>query len=89
MRLLSSKAQGYKDSLKTSKPCQVSIHWIALIENSQMSTTVPGFQPFFSSFFLHYFVLAELATSSIRVKRSGDPAQTGAGVSMYLFETKN
>ena len=32
-----------------------------------MSTHVPGFQTFFS-FFLHYFVMANLATSSIRVK---------------------
>ena len=31
-----------------------------------MSTHVPGFQSFFL-FFLHHFVLAELATSSIRV----------------------
>ena len=31
-----------------------------------MSTHVPGFQPLFS--FLHHFVLAKLATSSIRVK---------------------
>ena len=31
-----------------------------------MSTHLPGFQSF--SAFLHHFVLAELATSSIRVK---------------------
>ena len=31
-----------------------------------MSTHIPGFQSFFS--FLHYFVLVELATISIRVK---------------------
>ena len=33
-----------------------------------MSTNVPGFQSF-SVYFLHYFVLAKLATSSIRVNR--------------------
>ena len=32
-----------------------------------MSIHVPGFQSFFSGF-LHHFVLAKLATSSIRVK---------------------
>ena len=32
---------------KTSKPCQVGIHKIALTENSQMGTHVPGFQSFF------------------------------------------
>ena len=31
-----------------------------------MSTHVPGFQSF--SFFLHYFILAELASSSIMVR---------------------
>ena len=37
-----------------------------LIEYSQIRTHLPGFQSFFS-FFLHYFLLAKLATSSIRV----------------------
>ena len=32
-----------------------------------MSTHVPGFQSFSGGFFLHHFVLAKLATSSIRV----------------------
>ena len=35
---------------KPSKPCHVSIHWIALSEYSQMSTHVPGFQYFFHVF---------------------------------------
>ena len=35
-----------------------------------MSTLVPGFHSDFSVCFLHYFVLANLATSSIRVKSS-------------------
>ena len=50
LRLLSSKAQGCKDFPKTSKPCHVGIHWIALAEYSQMSTHVPGFQSFFKIF---------------------------------------
>ena len=53
LRLLLTKAQ-------TSRPCLVGIHWIALTEYSQMSTHVLRF--------LHNFVLAKLATSSIRVK---------------------
>ena len=65
LRLLSSKAQGRKDFWKPLKPCHVGIHWIALAEYSQMSTHLPGFIDF--SGFLHYFVLAILDTSSIRV----------------------
>ena len=48
-----------------SKPSFVGIHWIALAEHSQMTTHVPGFQSYFK--FLHHFVLAKLATNSIRV----------------------
>ena len=48
--LLSSKAQGQKDFWKTSKPCHVGIHYIALTEYSQKSTNMPGFQSFFSVF---------------------------------------
>ena len=45
----------------------VSIHRLALTAYSQMSTGMyQGFNHF--SGFLQYFVLAELATSSIRVK---------------------
>ena len=32
------------------KPYHVGIHWIALAEYSQMSTIMPGFQSFISSF---------------------------------------
>ena len=46
LRLLSAKAQGRKDFRKSSKPCHVGIHWIGLAEYSQISTHVPGFQPF-------------------------------------------
>ena len=40
-----------------------------------MSIHVPGFQSFFR--FLHYFVLTNLATSSIRVKRLEFPPGYG------------
>ena len=33
-------------SLKPSKPCHVGIHWIALLEYSQVNIHVPGFQGF-------------------------------------------
>ena len=66
LRLLSSKAQRRKDFGKPSKPCHVGIHWIALTEFFQLSTHLPGFQSFPG--FLHHFVLAKLAISSIRVK---------------------
>ena len=66
LRLSSSKTKGCKDFWKPSKPCHVGIHWIALAEYSQMNTHMPVFQSFFR-FFLHHFVLAKLAISSIRV----------------------
>ena len=61
LRLLCYKEQGCKDFFKSSKPCHIGIHRIALAEQTQMSTHKPSF--------LHQFVLAKLATSSIRVKR--------------------
>ena len=67
LRLLSSKAQWCKDFRKTTKPCHVGIHSIALVEYSQMSTYMPWIQLIFLGF-LHHFVLTKLATSSIRVK---------------------
>ena len=54
-----------KNFWKPSKPCHVGIHWKALAEYFQLSTHLPGFQSF--SGFLHHFVLAKLATSSMRV----------------------
>ena len=56
---------------KTSKPCHVGTHWKALAEYSHMSTHLWGFQSFFC-FFLYNFVLAKLATCSIRVNKQGD-----------------
>ena len=73
LRLRSSKSQGHRDFWKPCKLCCGAIHWIALTEYFQMSTHLPGFQPFFR--FLHHFVMAKLATSSIRVKHNG--ADTG------------
>ena len=67
LRLLPSKAQGCKEFLKPSKPWHVGIHRTALAEYSQMSTHVQGFKSFLKAF-LHHFVLAKLATSSIRFK---------------------
>ena len=67
LRLLLSKAQERIYFWKPSKPCHVGIHWIALAEYSQMSTHFPRVSVIFFRF-LHHFVLAKLATSSIRVK---------------------
>ena len=50
LRLLSSKTQERKDSWKLSKPRLVGILWKALVEYSQNSTHVPGFQSFFRFF---------------------------------------
>ena len=60
------------DFWKTSKPCHVGIHWIALAEFSQVSTHMPGLQLFFPGF-LHHFVLAKLATSNKRVNSWNGP----------------
>ena len=67
LRLLPSKTQGRIDFWKPSKPFHVCINWIALADNSQMSTHRPGFQSFLKVF-LHHFVMANLTTGSIRVK---------------------
>ena len=53
-----------KDFRQPSKTCHVGMHWIALAEYSHMR--FQGFSHF--SAFLHYFVLADIATSSIRVR---------------------
>ena len=50
LRLLSPKAQGWKDFWKKLKPCHVGIHYIAPTEYSQMSTHMLKFQSFFSVF---------------------------------------
>ena len=63
LRLLSSMVEKCKKLWKPSKPCHVGIHWKAPAEYFHMSTHLPGFQSF--SNFLHHFVLAKLATSSI------------------------
>ena len=57
LRLLSSKAQGCKDFLNSSKPCHDGILWIALAEFSQMSTMCQGFSHYLG--FLHHFVFAK------------------------------
>ena len=68
LRLFSSEAQGpwgRKDFWKPSKPCHVSIHWNYLLPS--ILRWVPkchGFNYF--SGLLPLFVLAKLATSSVR-----------------------
>ena len=63
VRRLSSKAQGRKDIFKSSKPCDVVIHWVPLTEYSLMSTPMPFFW-----FLALIFYWPKLATTSIRVK---------------------
>ena len=46
LRLLSSNAQERKKNWKSSEPCHVGIHLIALAEYSQMSTICQGFGDF-------------------------------------------
>ena len=60
------KTQGCKDFWKTFKSCHFGIHWIAIIEYSQMSTNEPGFQSFYR--FFVSFCNGKLATTSIRVE---------------------
>ena len=55
----------HKHFWKTSKPCHVGIHQIALTEFSQMSTHLPGFRSF--SVVFSSLCIAKLATCSIRV----------------------
>ena len=62
-----AEGQRCKDILKPCKPCHVGIYWIALSEDSQMSTYVPGFRSFFI-FFCIILYWQKLATSSKRVK---------------------
>ena len=76
LRLLSSKTQELKFFLNSSKSRQIGIDWKALSEYSHTSTHLPVFQSF--SAFLHHFVLAKLATSSIRVKLSLDTLEQRA-----------
>ena len=67
LRLLLYTAKGRKESWKRSKPWHVGINLKAHPEYSHISTHVPGFQSFIT--FLHHFVIAKLATSSIRVNQ--------------------
>ena len=64
LRLISSKAQ--KHIQKNSNTILTLSCWYSLVEYSQMSINVAGFRSFFR--FLHTFVLAKLATSSIRFR---------------------
>ena len=65
LRLLSSITQDSKDFWKTSKPCHVGTHWKALADEYPYARVSVIFHVF-----LHHFVSAKLATSSIRVRVS-------------------
>ena len=67
-----------------SKPCHVGIHWIAFTEYSLMSTPMSRVWSCFLAL-LHDFVLAKLAISSIRVKKT---IQLFAG-KILVLETKD
>ena len=58
-----TKYKNIKGLAKSSDKYHVGIHWKGLTEYYQMSTHVPGFSHFLG--FLHHFVLANLATTSI------------------------
>ena len=67
LRLFYSKAQGRKDFCKPSKTYYLSIHCTALVDYSYMWYLCASVSVIFQ-IFLHNFVLAKLATSSIKVK---------------------
>ena len=73
LRPLQSKGQGHKDLWKSSEPCHVGIHWIALTEYSQMSTHNSQSFSIFSAFLCH-LILVKLATSSISVNNVSLPS---------------
>ena len=54
-----------------------------------MKTHVSGFQVFFSPFFLHHFVTAKLATSSIRVKVMSLTAHITLALLVAIFTIQN
>ena len=62
------KVQHHKNSWQLHKPCHVGIHLKALAEHYQMSTNVPGFQPFFN-FFSNYFVFSKSPSGNTRVNK--------------------
>ena len=66
LRLLLSCAQECKFFWKLSKPCHVGIHWKALLSTLRWVPICQGFGHLQG--FLHHFVVAKLAISSIRVK---------------------
>ena len=56
LRLFSSKVLGHKNFREPSKPCHVGIYCIALVEYSQISTYVSGFQSFLKCFFVSFCI---------------------------------
>ena len=77
----STRMQRFSKIIYTLSCWYSDTHWIALAEYSQMSTHVPRFQSFFR--FLHHFVQAKLATSSIRVK------QVSANIYQVPYDTSS
>ena len=75
LRLFSSIAQGCKYFGKSSKPCHVGIHWKVLAEYSQMSTHLPGFQPFFRIF------------ASFCISQSSHQQNKGQGSTTKIIQT--
>ena len=63
----STRTQSFLKNICTLS-CWYSLE--ALSEYSQMNTHMPGFQSYF--IFFHHFILAKLATSSIRVKSNAN-----------------
>ena len=72
---------------KTIKPCHVGIHWKALAEFSQMSTQMPGFQPFLGV--LQHFVLAKLATIRIWMKACERTSLDARPQNLHTFSKVN
>ena len=64
----------------------LSCWYSALADYSQMSTHMPGFQSFFS--FLHHFVLAKLATTSVGVELPGTVILTKLLICLSWFSLR-
>ena len=87
LRLLSSEGHGLKVFWKSSKPCHVGIHWIALAEFSQMSTHVPRFQSF--SRFLHLVGTTTCCTTALLIKRQKREPAAARILKHWLLTLKN
>ena len=86
-----TKAQGRSDFWKKSQPCHVGIHWKGLDGSYQMSTHLPGFQPFcrdFASFHIDP-VRVSIRPSFLFIDVSERPiAETSINKKDGLIETR-